>query len=266
MRIDLEEVLDDLEQQVFLEGQPVPVEKWHGIETAGKPDLVSLELLDVHFSSLMTHDQNRLKDQCQPNLPWAEDHFQERVSGRADNPGEQWKNWPWYPKQNKMYDQEFRSGDGRFTHTYMERLWSRKPGIRYRYGDLADVHALLLNQPLTRQAFVPIWFPEDTGAVHGGRVPCTIGYHFMQREGRLHLWYTIRSCDVIRYMRDDVYMAIRLAQWMLDKLAYQSDFWLNVTLGDFHFHAFSLHAFEGDRYVGQFAEGSGLSRSREFSR
>lgn len=251
MLIDLEVVLDDLEQQVFEEGKSVPVEKWHGIETAGKPDLQSIELLNVSFSSPMTMDQNVLKEQCQPNLPWAEDHFQERVCGQPLNPGEQWKNWPHYPGTAR-YDTQFRAAPGgKFTHTYMERLWSKdEQGVRFRHGDLLDVHNLLLMYPFTRQAYLPIWFPEDTGVVHGGRVPCTIGYQFMQRDGKLHLWYTIRSCDVVRYLRDDVYMAVRLAQWMLFKLSYRSNVWLECTLGDFHFHAFSLHAFEGDRYVG----------------
>ena len=66
------------------------------------------------------------------------------------------------------------------------------------YGDLDDVVTLLTNDPLTRQAFLPMWFPEDTGVVHGTRVPCSLGYHFMQRDGRLSITYYIRSCDIVR--------------------------------------------------------------------
>jgi hypothetical protein len=46
-------------------------------------------------------------------------------------------------------------------------------GIRYNYGDLNDVVDLLARSPATRQAVLPVWFPEDTGAVHGERVPCS---------------------------------------------------------------------------------------------
>ena len=71
-------------------------------------------------------------------------------------------------------------------------------GIRFSYGDFNDVLDLLEKEPFTRQAFLPIWFPEDTGCHHGERVPCTIGYHFMRRGNFLSVVYMIRSCDYIR--------------------------------------------------------------------
>jgi thymidylate synthase len=90
-------------------------------------------------------------------------------------------------------------------------------GIRYEYGDLDDVVNLLYEHPFTRQATFPIFFPEDTGAVHGGRIPCTLHYHFLRRGDSLHLWYAIRSCDAVRHFRDDVYMATRLCQWVTER-------------------------------------------------
>lgn len=225
-------------------GERVKVEKWHGVPTEGKPDLVSIELTNATWHApmtLYTHDINYLAQDCQPNLPWADDHFMERVGGEPLNPGEQFRNWPWYNEGN-AWDKAFRE-TGKFTHTYMERLWSSQ-------GSLMDVVNLLAREPYTRQAWIPIWFPEDTGVQHGGRVPCTLGYHLMLREEKLHMWYIIRSCDVIRYLRDDVYMAIRLADWVLTKLQDQEEsYWGDVKLGDFTFVCFSLHMFEGDRYV-----------------
>jgi thymidylate synthase len=78
---------------------------------------------------------------------------------------------------------------------------------------------LLRDRPTTRQAFIPIWFPEDTGAHHGERVPCTLGYHLMARDGRLKIVYYMRSCDFLRHFRDDVYMAGRLCQWVCERRA-----------------------------------------------
>src|SRR3954468_15378336 len=91
-------------------------------------------------------------------------------------------------------------------------------GIRYDYGDLQDVVDMLVRSPYTRQAVLPVWFPEDTGAVHGERVPCTLIYHWMLRDGRLHCFYDIRSCDFVRYFRDDVYFAMRLTQWLIEQV------------------------------------------------
>jgi thymidylate synthase len=111
-------------------------------------------------------------------------------------------------------------------------------GVRYEFGDLQDVVNLLNKSLHTRQAFLPIWFPEDTGVVHGERVPCTLGYHFLVREDLLNIVYYIRSCDFLRHFPDDVYMACRLAQWVADKLP--------VDVGSMVMHISSLHIFEGD--------------------
>jgi thymidylate synthase len=181
-----------------------------------------------------------------PNLPWAEDHFQERVSREPSNPGVQYKNWPHWREQER--DTML---DGKFTHTYQERFWPTRIrpapfGVRYRYGDLDDLVGHLSENPLSRQATLPIFFPEDTGAVHGGRVPCTLHYHFLRRNNRLHLWYPIRSCDAIRHFRDDIYMAVRLAHWVLDRLYNHDSDWRGCEVGYLNFNAYSFHVHKGD--------------------
>jgi len=120
------------------------------------------------------------------DVPWAEQHFQERVEGSPTNPGTTYKFWPY-----KTFSEEDDFMDGKvFSHTYQERFWPKQAnfsenevnhnkGIRYGVGDLEDVMRQLKSNPLTRQAYLPIFFPEDTGAVHGERVPCTLGYYFL---------------------------------------------------------------------------------------
>src|SRR5262245_9691282 len=93
---DLDDAIMVWTMAVFGSGATVPVEKWHGVSTEGKPDLQSIELLDCHFSAPMPNEIPEAQSVIKPNLPWAEDHFQERVFGDPTNPGEQYKNWPWY--------------------------------------------------------------------------------------------------------------------------------------------------------------------------
>jgi thymidylate synthase len=138
----------------------------------------------------------------------------------------------------------------------MERVpgrHSRNPmtGIRYPYGDLDDVVSLLAREPYTRQAYLPVWFPEDTGAVHGERVPCTLGYHFILRDNQLHTFYPLRSCDFLRHFRNDVYFAVRLTQWVRDQVLMTCPksnevYWTGVTPGNLTMQIVSLHIFEGD--------------------
>lgn len=199
------------------------------------------ELRNVILTYQMPGDKGLLAGDLLPNLPWAEDHFQERVSGKPLNPppSEAW--WPYRIKGNAEHKRE----DGTFSHTYPERMWPPDLyGIRFRMGDLDDVVDLLIKQPNTRQAYLPIWFPEDTGAVHGERVPCTLGYHFLIRDGQLHVTYFMRSCDVARHLKDDIYMAVRLAQWVRDRISFLTK--VTYWMGELTMHIVSLHSFPAD--------------------
>ena len=251
-----EPAINFAKQMLVKYGKPVPVGHWQGLNVKGKPDMVSYEVTNIHFSCEVSPDIDELKRQIEPNLPWADDHFLERVGRVGLNPGEQYKNWPYYVRQKS--NDVHRTEGGKFTHTYMERIWPKATeseywkgknplGIRYEYGDLDDLVNLLIREPLTRQAFLPIWFPEDTGAVHGGRVPCTLGYHFMRRDDKLHIWYPIRSCDFIRHFRDDIYLACRLLLWVLDEVKRKDyDTWKDVIPGNLTMNIYSLHVFAAE--------------------
>lgn len=241
-------------------GYVIHTEKWQSLDIRQSPSHAMIELLCHSFACRIEPCLDDLRYDVKPNLPWADDHFLERVGGKPLNPGEQYKNWPFY-KHNAANDVHRVEGEQQFSHSYMERIWPKRAnvapgdqthwGIRYRYGDLRDVVALLRREPLTRQAFLPIWFPEDTGAVEGQRVPCTIGYHFIFRGGYLNCIYYIRSCDFFRHFRDDIYLACRKVMWILDQLRAEfpgSGFdWGTVQPGRLTMHITSLHCFKQER-------------------
>lgn len=231
------------------QGMKVDTGHWQGVETQGKPDLATIEVLNHCFSAPISPSKAALQADIKPNLPWAEDHFHERIGGVPLNPGVQWENWPYSAGQGPAANR-FRTEDGQFTHTYMERIWTPSlQGIRYEYGNASNLIELMVAHPNTRQAFLPIWFPEDTGAVHGGRVPCTLGYHFMQRNGYLHMWYPIRACDFVRHFRDDIYMACRFSHWLIDQLRLADSNWDSVQLGVLNMEIYSLHIFAGEAHI-----------------
>jgi hypothetical protein len=357
-------------QELKTQGHDVPVSRWQGVDTEGhfRETLFFDFRVRVERPGRTFHESfnllQLLAQEIQPNLPWADDHFLERVSGVPANPGEQYKNWPYWRTESQdialedkgplvrdadlAYFAGFLDADGtvdlsktkprihvyqkdpkilyefqemlgfgrvqehdsrhgihvlcitnkqevkwllpkiiphlrvkrelaeealstslslrshgndkamasepRFSHTYMQRFWPKSlaHGIEFPLGDLDDVVQLLFEDPYTRQAYLPIWFPEDTGAVHKERVPCTIGYFFIMRNNRLHMRYHIRSCDFNRYLRDDIYMAVRLQLWILEQLVDKelrsdiSQLWVDVTPGDFLMDIDSLHVIGGD--------------------
>ena len=239
--------------RLFFEAPEFDRGEWQA-KTQLPPDMITKEiphaLLEIPMAASLADAQFSIK----PNLPWAEDHFLERVGGDPLNPppSNQW--WPHAVQGNSSH-----KAHGKFSHTYPERMWPRfageyyddmpgsqsldwepNRGIRYEYGDLNDLVNMLKRNPRTRQAYLPIWFPEDTGAVRGQRVPCTIGYHFLLGPHSMDVTYTIRSCDYMRHFRDDVYMAIRLCQWVLREAG------IVKPPGMLYMHIGSFHVFRGD--------------------
>lgn len=246
MTTEFELKYTDLLSRVFHQGEEVEVGEWQSQDVTHRPEMVTKELRHETFHLTIPSTMEQLQAEVKPNLPWAEDHFQERVGGKPLNPppSEAW--WPYRVRGNEDHK------DGqKFSHTYPERIWPkhakslslRMAGIRYDYGDLDNVINQLTKNPQTRQAYLPIWFPEDTGSVEGQRVPCTLGYHFLIRQGRADITYYIRSCDLLRHFTDDVYMACRLLQWVVGKLR---DNEIQVNASSLIMHISSLHIFRGD--------------------
>jgi hypothetical protein len=261
----------------LLDAPVVHTGEWQSMNTTGSKLHATHEMEDV---SLVWDRMPADLDDILPAIDhdWADDHYLERVSGIPHNPAPSHLKWPYAVRGNGDHTNE-----GKFDHTYPERFWPTHPndchgpyadgpggtvqavdkhghgdmtpvcegmrGIRFRYGDLSDVVDLLVRSPLTRQAYLPVWFPEDTGAHHGQRVPCTLGYHFMQRGGRLTCRYYIRSCDVYRHLSNDVYLAGMLTKWICDQVSKATTYTeapIHFRPGGLVMHISSLHAFVAD--------------------
>lgn len=276
--IDFKQCIVQAGEWLRFRSQVVHTQRWQGSDISRMPEMATFEVANCSFGIEMSRydrttwglgiAKNNAVEDIGPNMPWAEDHFWERVCGAPINPGTQWAKWPYGNSASKFLDDQ-----GKFNHNYMERYWPKQAGIgeatasfdewadmmanrdpqgkisdhkgiKYGYGDLKDVVELLADDPLTRQAYLPIWFPEDTG---GGdkRAPCTIGYHFLIRDNRLHINYHIRSCDFVRHFRDDLYLTLRLVQWVADRLVSlgRSE---PLALGNFYMQIGSLHLFKND--------------------
>lgn len=230
----------------ILQAEPFDRGEVHAQKTT-TPEMVTREITDrvLQFDIYDRRGVEGWQQMIEPNLPWAEDHFQERVSGVPLNPPPSEAYWPYAQAGNAAH----KSGE-KFSHSYPERFWPKfaevpelKPqngGIRFRYGDLSDLVEILKVNPRSRQANLPVWFPEDLAAsLQGARVPCTLGYHFLlQADGYLHMSYYMRSCDLVRFFKDDVYMAGRLLQWVAERT--------KLPVGSLKMYVANLHAFEGD--------------------
>ena len=229
-------------------------------------DMPMHELINVSTVYHMPETAHQVGVETGARLPWAEDHHLERVGGQPLNPS---PSEAWWPFRKRSADgdtnKEHKSEGEAFSHTYPERMWPKNAGplldlepmrgIRFEYGDLGDIVNQLVRDPNTRQAYLPLWFPEDTGAVHGKRVPCSLGWQFQIRQGVIHTTYTMRSTDLLRHYQDDIYLATRLTHWVRDQIQAKSD--MNISMGTLTFHTGNMHIFEGDRDLIKFWDTQG---------
>lgn len=251
------EKMHELRWALVNEGEEVDVGEWQA-QKVSHPLQITVELENVCIQHEIPETSAELATEIQPNMPWAEDQFQERVSRIPHNPPPSHAWWPHAQKTNEEHLEE-----GLFSHTYPERFWPAQTyeeagasrtivrairrGIRFPYGDLDDVVRKLVYEPLTRQAVLAVWHPEDQWAMtEGHRVPCSLTYHFMARRGRLNVQYVIRSCDFVRHFADDAYMAARLGQWVRSEVNKRSKGQVAWSMGQLTMTMHSLHVFKGD--------------------
>lgn len=258
---------EELIRMILEKGTSRKTKRWQSTDRIANA-LTTQELFNCSFSYQVPETLDELRDDVRPFLPWADDHFTtERVSGEPINPGETYKRWRYPTSAENHKVQEF-------SHSYAERYWPQyankspgdKPhrGIRFDYGSLADIVQILLEDPDTRQAYLPIFFPEDlTAARLKERIPCTLGYHFILSSGSsgnehglvLNVMYPMRSCDLVRHLDDDVYLTARLLLWVREQILERAQlledeekvrFWQEVKPGQLVMNISSLHCFTGD--------------------
>ena len=227
---------------------------WQGTDTYKDMNMRVLRNI-ILKPKIVNLNREKARDYSLADQPWSELHFLERINGIPSNPGTSYKFWPYanFDKDNDPYLK------GKiFSHTYQERFWPRyagmvpsigekypdtmREGIRFEYGDLNSVIETIKNNKLTRQAYLPIWFPEDTWAANNNdRVPCTLGYYFYIQDNQLHMNYTIRSCDAFRHFRNDIYLTQRLLIYVAKRV--------EAEVGCLTMIIYNLHLFENDNYA-----------------
>lgn len=210
----------------------IQTKKWQGIKSPSP----MVEILHVSEKIQMLPNKKEASEALKAKQPWADIHFSERVNGMPMNPDPSHSMWA-------SSTNDYMTNGQIFSHTYSERFWSKglHNGIRFDIADLNTLVSLLSQEPDTRQAYLPMFFPEDlTASLKGERVPCSLGWHFILRKGKLDCMYIMRSCDAMRHLQNDLYFANRLTLWLIEKSN------INANVGTLHFITTSLHCFTND--------------------
>ncbi|MBO7695472.1 MAG: hypothetical protein J6T10_22835 [Methanobrevibacter sp.] len=157
--------------------------------------------------------------------PWADAEFEERIDSDGNvNPGEAYK------LREEIWNEYMH--DGKFAYTYNERF--------FRNEQLEKIISRLKNDNDSRQLWLSVWdCNEDVDKLGGiSRVPCSLGYNFQFREGKLNIHYVMRSCDFNTHFNNDVYLGIKLLEYVAKRC--------NMEVGNFTHTMFSLHVYRKD--------------------
>jgi len=161
----------------------------------------------------------------EPTQPWADAEWEEReqgCEGNPINPGIAYKLRP------EIWDEFLH--DGQFAYTYPERL--------AQHMQVRRVINRLRCDNFSRQLQVNIWRPSDALYLGDNRVPCSIHYAFLFRDGELHMEYYMRSCDFATHFQNDVYLALKLHRYVATAVG--------LPVGHFIHTIRSLHVYQKD--------------------
>ena len=120
--------------------------------------------------------------------------------------------------------------NGVFSYSYAERWQAQLP---YIVRELTE-------KPNTRQAILTMYDRHEDMLNWGGfdRVPCSVSYQFILREGKLDVIYNQRSCDFMKFFLEDIFFTVKMADYVGTRIKSEP--------GDFVHFLGSLHAFQGD--------------------
>lgn len=241
--VDVKEAFEEVKRDLAEMGIEVRPKSMQDKIVEGNPDYYTKELQNYSYQILSVVPEDV------PNVsqPWADAEFKERIHDpildcckcpklkdlcgvhelcptEFINPGEAYKLRP------EVWDEYLH--DGKFAYSYNERIWQN--------DQLDKIMERLKEDPDSRQLWLSIWDPNrDTDKLGGqSRVPCSLGYNFQVREGKLNIHYVMRSNDYATHMANDVYLAMRLLQYVSEHTGYP--------VGSFTHTIFSLHVYNKD--------------------
>jgi len=173
-------------------------------------------LTKLHKVDLLFFTDARAKE-------WAKAELDERTGPEYENPGKAYK-------LRKDIWEEFLNKEGKFDYAYHDRM----------YVSLDAVIKELRKNRDSRQAIISVWDPRVDIYGLGGkrRVPCSMYYQVLVRDGRVNIIYNQRSADVVTHFGNDVYLAFKLMEYVAK--------YIEVKPGHLFHNIGSLHAYKKD--------------------
>lgn len=239
------DALGEIERELSEMGILVHTQTMQDKHIGDNPDFATVELQNYGYSVT-----NPKLGDLNPTQPWADAEFEERVSGQLVNPGEAYKLRPGVWDEFLETPKRYQEDSAKFSYTYAERFEhndSREAGDPdnpdgpSQWNSSTQLEQLITNlkkYPDNRNHLLTVWDVSDLWRVGEHRVPCSISYHFMYRNGTLFMTYNQRSADFVTHLENDIYLAAKLQAWVGEQVGWP--------VGRFTHLVASLHAYRKD--------------------
>ncbi len=229
------EMIREVERDLWEMGINVPIQSMQ--DKVG--DQLTKELRAYGFTILPPHaNRDAMVEYLFPKsavVDYCQQEHLDRVSGVAMNPGNSYK------VRGQVWSEFLHNGT--FAYTYSCRFVQQLPRIIKELKDKPGTRQAIIN---VHSNFYESFDPANPDLPHqdlhrlGGvaRIPCSMHYQFLRREGRLDAIYTMRSCDFLTHFPVDIWLAIALQAHIANAI--------EVAPGNFSYFTGSLHAYEKD--------------------
>lgn len=189
-------------------------------DIAGDPDFFTMELQNYIYT-VTDPDYTEIEG---VHEAWAKKEWADRLAGEL-NPGTAFR------ERMEVWEQFLeKDSDGRkFAYTYSQRMGGQH---LQRLIDELELH------PTSRQLYLPVWYPNDETRRGHRRVPCSLGYHVMLRQGGIDLTYMMRSCDFHTHYANDVALANIMQHYIAERTGHK--------VGKFTHFIASFHIYKKD--------------------
>lgn len=225
MRIyaDAYELMSEIFREVWEMGHIVHPKSMQNKDVADNEDFQTKEITNYSYCLTSLNKVDYLFFADARSKQWSMEEFMERISPLYVNPGSAWRIRP------ELWEQ-FLNEKGRFDYSYHDRM----------HFSLNCAIKELKRNPDSRQAIINVWDARIDPAELGGkrRVPCSVYYQILVRDGRTNIIYNQRSADVVTHFGNDVFLAFQLMKHVANEIG--------VKPGYLFHNIGSLHAYKMD--------------------
>lgn len=223
---DFIEARNEIRRDLAELGVSVHTATYQDKDIADDPEMATKELRNYIYS-VIDPDFTKIEG---VHEEWVEMEWKDRLLG-GRNPGRAWRLRREVWLQFLEYGGSAgKGGLGRFSYTYSERMGGK---------NLQAIISRIKEDPTSRQLYLSVWDrSSDIQRLGHRRVPCSLGYHFMIRDGQLHLTYSMRSCDFATHYPNDIALATMMQRYVADETGYE--------VGSFTHFINSFHVYQRD--------------------